>query len=721
MAVVALAAWWLATPGAAMPPVSPIGDQPVYQIVDEARVAIIEPTLRAPWTAGPPLAPVVAPPLILFAAALAAHAAGAGTLATLASTSTLALDPSFGETMAHAGPLAVALGFVWLIAVLQGQRWPARERLATLAIVAWAGAVWSHWLAVCAAPMVLALAWGIPHRGRRALAVSMTLVAGVLAFVGSMAAVAAAAERLSWAPEVTLSWRDALAVAFETRPRLPAQAFVDADLASRGSSLALALAVVGLATGTFARGTRRAGVMTTTIVLGVALLWPEWQAEALRLARWAIMPLVGLGLTFAARQAGSPRRARVAAATFGVVLMTESWVHGVRPLGGTEARAFRDQLVSALEETAGDRAALWVAEDTRLDSAVGAWVDGRQWRRVPQDRAIVDAAIVEGRRVVAGPTGRRHLELMGVRFRDAFVLGPPIPFGGSVVADTYRCATIRGDRWSQLPGVDYTGRLGVLVPPGLGDLELVVGDDLPLRLRGATADGRDVPLEVEPLMRGPGGGTPPPDFWLEIGVPGNVPREVARVRLPGHPTRGSLFSLHLGRRAPRVIARLTGGSPSARAQICAAPVGPVLAEDEASIALSGEDRLGTGWYGFERDGDGGHRWTGADAVLLVRAPRREAVTIEIDAEPAVAVEPSRADAAGRSGTDIALHVNGVPLGAHPMTTGLATYAWPVPAGIWMADTNEIWWTVSRDLRPADAGGSDTRRLAMRVRAVRVRR
>ena len=116
-----------------------------------------------------------------------------------------------------------------------------------------------------------------------------------------------------------------------------------------------------------------------------------------------------------------------------------------------------------------------------------------------------------------------------------------------------------------------------------------------------------------------------------------------------------------------------------------------------------------------------HRWTGADAVLIVRAPRREAVTIEIDAEPAAIDEASRVDATRPSGTDLALRVNGVALGARSMTAGRATYAWDVPAGAWLADTNEIWWTVSREVRPADTGGSDTRRLGMRVWAVRVRR
>ena len=49
------------------------------------------------------------------------------------------------------------------------------------------------------------------------------------------------------------------------------------------------------------------------------------------------------------------------------------------------------------------------------------------------------------------------------------------------------------------------------------------------------------------------------------------------------------------------------------------------------------------------------------------------------------------------------------------------HTWHVPAGVWLAGTNELWWHTSRAVRPADAGGSDTRTLALRVTGVTVGR
>jgi hypothetical protein len=56
-----------------------------------------------------------------------------------------------------------------------------------------------------------------------------------------------------------------------------------------------------------------------------------------------------------------------------------------------------------------------------------------------------------------------------------------------------------------------------------------------------------------------------------------------------------------------------------------------------------------------------------------------------------------------------------------MKEGPADFAWRVPAGVWLAGTNELWWHTSRTVRPADAGGNDTRALAMRVTAITVTR
>lgn len=722
IAGVALVTWGWIAPAASMPPVSPVGDQPAYLVSDDARVALVEPVLRAPWTQASVVMRTMAPVFVIGAAAVAAQAAGAGGLATLAAVLAVVLDASFAATVGHAGRLALAAGFIWVLAATLGGRWPSRGGAAGMVVAglaAWVGAVSSHWLALCAWPLAVAAVWQASSMRARSAGVMLVAALGMLAAWGYFSSVSAMAAAMSWAPGVTLGWRDALAVAFDTRPRVPPLAFIEPDMVGRASYLGIVLAVVGLLTGVFARGTRRAGVAVAATAGIVVMLWPEWQAEVVRLARWLVLPLASLGLTWAARQVQEPWRARAVASVLGVILVGDTWVVGARPLGGAEPRTFRDQFVEALHARESAGPAVLVAEDTRMDSALASWIDGDVWHRTAQDGALIRAALESGRQVLAGPVARRQLELSGVTFSEGFLLTAPIPYVVSAVDTLYRCVAVLDDHWSPLSGVDYTGRLGVMVPPGIsGEVRLVVGDELPLRLRAATADRRELPLEPVPLTPGPGASAPPADFWLNGSLPGEGPREVAEIRLPAHPTRGTLVSVHLGRRAPQVIARLEGYDGDARGRVCAAPAGAVV--DTDANLLEEEERFGVGWYGYEgRDADR-FRWASADAVLLVRAPRREAVTVELEAAPAVVDPASAADGARLSGTDIELRVNGVVVGARGMRAGRSTYTWDVPAGTWLAGTNELWWNVSREVRPADSGGADTRWLAMRVAAVRVR-
>jgi hypothetical protein len=187
------------------------------------------------------------------------------------------------------------------------------------------------------------------------------------------------------------------------------------------------------------------------------------------------------------------------------------------------------------------------------------------------------------------------------------------------------------------------------------------------------------------------------------------------VHVPANPLSRSRLSLELGRRAPRVIARLAGFEPESRGRICAAPLGPLrLAEvGEAAIALSDESAFGTGWYGREGSGDATFRWAQPEAVVLVRSAVRDAVTVALDAEAAAPT--------GDGGTTLSLLVNGVEIGSRTMSGGSARYTWTAPAGVWLAGTNELWWRTSRAVRPADAGGADTRSLALRVTAITLSR
>ena len=65
-------------------------------------------------------------------------------------------------------------------------------------------------------------------------------------------------------------------------------------------------------------------------------------------------------------------------------------------------------------------------------------------------------------------------------------------------------------------------------------------------------------------------------------------------------------------------------------------------------------------------------------------------------------------------------MNGVDVGTR-VTSVEPRYTWQVPAGVWVAGTNELWWTTSRAVRPADMGGTDTRSLALRVTGVSLTR
>ncbi|MCC7243917.1 MAG: hypothetical protein IT180_18490 [Acidobacteria bacterium] len=768
---VALAAWWLLAPRAAMPPVSPLGDQWVYTTADDPRLPLIEPVVHAAWESGSPAGAHLLAVVVLAAGAGMAIVAGASATAVLFVLLALALDASFGAALVHGSGLAVAVGLVWLAAggaFSESSHPGPRPWLRSLAaILLWALAVWWHWLALAAWPIVFA---GLRRRPERSAWMAWTLVslvAGSAAFVAHLAWMAGVAQQQAFAPDVALRWRDVLVVAFDSRPRLPIGSFAAPEVTHRLPNLATALVAVGLAFGTSARWWRRSVMLTAGCIAAAGVGWPEWQAEALRFGLWLMTPLAAVGLTWASRQTG-PHRQWLAAGALGAVLVAEAVATSARPLTGQDARGFRD----ALEDELGDAAAaagglVIMAEDTRLDSALSAWMAGRPdvWRAA-QDGAVVAEALSAGRTVLAGPTARQHLLLAGVQFSDAFVIADPAPLGMSVADAVLRCAIVRADRWSLLPGVEYSGRLGVDVParPG-GEMQVIVGDTLPLAVRVETPDGRPVPVNAEALLRGPGSSAPPADYWLESGTPEQGPPLASRLHLAAHPVRSTLLSLRLGRRAPRVLARLVGFDKDARGRICAAPVGQrVLFRGGlpvTQVPLDEQDLFGRGWYGVGNTPAGVRtRGTDTDPVLLLRSAERTSIVVELDAEPAVNAEGfdgvEREDSAGaadgaagsgrrgvraadqaggaegsgqgdRTGPGagrpalVTLHVNGIDVGTRPMAPGMGRYRWRVAAGVWLAGTNELWWHVSRAGRPADRGGDNTRTLALRVSSVTIRR
>jgi hypothetical protein len=371
-------------------------------------------------------------------------------------------------------------------------------------------------------------------------------------------------------------------------------------------------------------------------------------------------------------------------------------------------------LLTTLEPRAEAGPLALVAENTLIDSALVPWIAGRvpNAERLTQDGGAVAEARKAGRTVLAGPVGRRHLELSGVAFADARPLSDLAPFTLFEAEGVLQCAVIRADRWSQLPGLEYTGRLGIRVPPGIGgELDVIVGDPLELPVRAESPDGSELAPRQETLSSGPGVSPPPADFWIDDGAPSAGPRWIHRVRFAADPLVPSLVSLELGRRAPRAIARVIGYGDAARGRICAAPLGTMHLRTPGKEALNLRDEalFGAGWFGLEGGENSGYRWAGPDAVMLVRAPERADVEVTLESGVAAETGPSGA-------TTIALRVNGVDVGTR-VTSVEPRYTWQVPAGVWVAGTNELWWTTSRAVRPADRGGTDTRSLALRVTGV----
>ena len=719
VALLVAAAWWAMVESSSMPPTWPVGPQPVYSSLDPPALVALEPVLHAAWLGTPPRALAwSAAVLVILGASGVALFSGASTLAALFVLVALVADSAFSAALAHAAGLSLAVGFVWLAA---GAAFDDRSRLSggrwinpLSALLLWGVAMWCHWVAIVAWPIVLAAFRRTPQRPARGFWTAGSLVVGVAAVVLHFASVADDTRIVTTAADA-FGWRDAMWVAFDARPRMPLGSYAAPELTTRLGYLLMALAVVGLLFGSLGRWWRRSVLLTAALAVGVGFTWSEWQAEVTRFALWSLAPLSAVGLTWVASQGRRPVAVTIVLGAIGV---SETLVLGARPLAGAEARQFRDVLVTTLEPRAQAGPLALVAENTQIDSALVPWIAARVPNvvRLTQDGGAVADARKAGRAVLAGPVGRRHLELSGVAFADAAPLSDLAPYTLFEVEGVMQCAVVRADRWSQLPGLEYTGRLGIRVPPGIGgELDLIVGDALELPVRAESPDGSELAPRQETLSSGPGVSPPPADFWIDDGAPSAEPRWIHRVRFTADPLVPSLVSLELGRRAPRTIARLIGYGDAARGRICAAPVGTMHLRTPGREVLNLRDEalFGAGWYGLEARERGGYRWASPDAVMLVRAPERTDVEVTLEAGVAAGTGPSGA-------TTIALRVNGVDVGIR--VAGVEPgYTWQVPAGVWVAGTNELWWTTSRAVRPADMGGSDTQSLALRVTGVSLTR
>jgi hypothetical protein len=255
-------------------------------------------------------------------------------------------------------------------------------------------------------------------------------------------------------------------------------------------------------------------------------------------------------------------------------------------------------------------------------------------------------------------------------------------------SERFTCVNVRGDRWNLLPGVEFTGRISIQVPAGRNSaVTLVLGDSLPLTIEAETATGTPLPMTTAAV--------PPPeapvDFWIEYGSPWLAPRYILKVTLDARDDRAQAVIVNLGRRAPRVLARLTGYPDEVRGRICAAQVdaAPAFAAGNVlQIAPADAAYFASGWHGLETQPPSGRvRWMSDYGVMLVPSSRDGAIRVHLQAMPAAAGEDDV--------TMVMLKVNDVFASAPVvMAAGTAAYEWMVPAIAWVAGTNELMFSVS---------------------------
>jgi hypothetical protein len=271
------------------------------------------------------------------------------------------------------------------------------------------------------------------------------------------------------------------------------------------------------------------------------------------------------------------------------------------------------------------------------------------------------------------------------------------------------CATVGSRAWSPLPGLAYTGVLGVNLPAGPGSLAIVIGDSIPLDLVAETRDGSAVLMRVERLQAG-AGTQAPTAYWLEHGNPWAAPRAVVRATIDAFPREERAFTIRLGRRAPRVLARLFGTAADTRARVCAHPAGgaPAFADRGAlSIPATAAEYFGTGWYGVQPVAGEMARWMGEHGAMLIPFERRGEVTVRVhttgDGDPEIPVE-------------LTLMVNDT-FHAQPVTLrrSATTYEWTIPQRAWVVGTNELLFSASRTTRLPQ----DSRDLGLALRSVQL--
>jgi hypothetical protein len=255
---------------------------------------------------------------------------------------------------------------------------------------------------------------------------------------------------------------------------------------------------------------------------------------------------------------------------------------------------------------------------------------------------------------------------------------PPESIDNTLTRDAAGCAPVSANVWHPLSGIDYTGRLRIALPAQYGGaITLFIGDAIPLDVEASDDRGDPVPINLERLVVGPGV-LLPPDYWIEYGSPRDAPPHVNRILIDASGEREHRVVVALGRRAPRVLARLIGYPSNVRVPVCADPV------------RDGEIYFATGWYGEDRAPDAGPvRWMREQGAVLVSSRHGRDARVRIRMAPAVAP-------IGDESTQLLVRVNDVyALAPIPLRAQFQDYELFVPDTAWVPGTNELLFSVSR--------------------------
>jgi hypothetical protein len=666
-AVAALVAIASARP--VMPPFLPIGDHAAYDARTPAAVTLVEPVAHAPWF-GAASAPAAAALAAAIGAALfvAAHCAG-GALAAAVAFAALVAAAEWRVPLALGGEPVIAVGLLWTSGWLLTGAGGGR---ATAWAVALAAAAAGCWPPIVVTVPVLAVLAG----ARRPIA---SVAIGGAALAGTTAGFALWAARATALGGEPVSVAEVGAVVLAADGRGFDAIAWPPGLAAWLAGLLMLAGAVALA-GRVARRMRMLLGAAALAPLLAALLLPAWRDEIARATLWAAWPLVAAGTaSIAARLA--PRRPSLATAGIGVALVSAVLAASVADGASADRRRTAATVTAALAPLVAAEPATVVAENRRLDAALTAWGATADLRRVRAVPRLVDAARSDGRTVLAGPSARTALELWGFEFAPRIRVGGPARFAMATLTGRLHCVPV-AQPWRELPGLEFTGRLGLHAPAGAGQLEVVIVGPPPLAPRLTFADGRSAGHAAPVSMDLP---SLPPVLWPGDGRLPDPALSGLRLTLPAQPDRAQSAVLALGQRAPLVAVRYTEPAHlTGVATACAAPLPRDAVEIAGAVPLDDEVYFAGGWGGAVRAGGVTARVANARAIVLVPASSAGARTVALRARPRAAT----------TGWGVGLLVNGWAANPQPMVAGDHEYRWPVPDGVWVAGTNELVFDVA---------------------------